>query len=880
MHNWPACLNSRLGCGRSHVSAKESAAYIDSPLLSRRGGTFESFGSNLNGVSSMPRMECASGVSLHRLAGSAAALGLLVVFVISSAIAEQDGRKPVLSTGNEAAANVSEARPESLEKEEKEPGSFPVDVSDLFEVTVHGRLKRVGTQKYSIAVSLQNISEDTVPGPILVVVPTDLGIEGLSHSNSQGLVITGESFVEVLDEKKSVKPNRKTRRVAIEFSYVPPVTADGPAVARLTPIEVIEFDPEFLVRRDKPEPIGKARLHPNDEKLMAGKSYSMAQYRRVLRVQDRITDRFLKNEEVMGTATAEDANGNLVIEVFTTRAGVAKDLPEFVEGIPVKVEPTGPISAGPLGPRPNELVEKKPLEPVKDAFADTGVETFNSNQTDPRQRIRPAGIGSSTSNIASGCLSGTLGFRATNAAGLKVVVSNWHVWARGGRAEDGEGVLQPSRGDSNCSRNTANIVGRMDDFEPITFDGSSNVIDAASAIMEPGTIVARTPGNGYGFPSTTPALPLPGMLVQKYGRTTQYTHGRVFAVNAAIRVQYGSGRVATFRRQIGILPVEGEARFSAGGDSGSFVVTEPDRRPLGLLFAGGGNQTFANPIQDVLTKFNITVDGESSDDPPPGDDEDPDPETAKVGDLIWMDANRNGIKDPTESGVADVSIQLFSAGDDGEVGGGDDADEGTVTTDDGGRYEFASLPEGRYYLEIKLPDNKGLTRKDIGNSDAHDSDFDPASGRTAVFNLAREQEDLSQDGGLVDEVDEGSGRIGNFVFFDRNRNGRRNRREPGVAGVSVELYLVGEDGQSGTSDDEFIGQARTNRRGFYQFRNLSEGNYFLKFTAPSGRALTYKDVGRDNRDSDADPQTGLTDSFFLQKSTYDPTRDAGLIIAN
>ena len=61
----------------------------------------------------------------------------------------------------------------------------------------------------AVAVLLQNVSEDSVPGPILIVVPIDLGIDGLSHSNSDGLVLSGESFVEVLDEKKSLKPNRK-----------------------------------------------------------------------------------------------------------------------------------------------------------------------------------------------------------------------------------------------------------------------------------------------------------------------------------------------------------------------------------------------------------------------------------------------------------------------------------------------------------------------------------------------------------------------------------------------------------------------------------------------------------------------------------------------
>jgi hypothetical protein len=53
--------------------------------------------------------------------------------------------------------------------------------------------------------------------------------------------------------------------------------------------------------------------------------------------------------------------------------------------------------------------------------------------------------------------------------------------------------------------------------------------------------------------------------------------------------------------------------FSAGGDSGSLIVTKglllADRRPVGLLFAGTGTTTIANPIDLVLDRFNIRIDG-------------------------------------------------------------------------------------------------------------------------------------------------------------------------------------------------------------------------------------------------------------------------------
>lgn len=52
--------------------------------------------------------------------------------------------------------------------------------------------------------------------------------------------------------------------------------------------------------------------------------------------------------------------------------------------------------------------------------------------------------------------------------------------------------------------------------------------------------------------------------------------------------------------------------FSAGGDSGSLIVIRSGseaRMPAGLLFAGSSQVTIANPINAVLSRFNVTVDG-------------------------------------------------------------------------------------------------------------------------------------------------------------------------------------------------------------------------------------------------------------------------------
>lgn len=42
-------------------------------------------------------------------------------------------------------------------------------------------------------------------------------------------------------------------------------------------------------------------------------------------------------------------------------------------------------------------------------------------------------------------------------------------------------------------------------------------------------------------------------------------------------------------------------------DSGSLIVDGVTKRPVALLFAGGGNTTFGNPIEPVLSRFQVEI---------------------------------------------------------------------------------------------------------------------------------------------------------------------------------------------------------------------------------------------------------------------------------
>lgn len=113
-----------------------------------------------------------------------------------------------------------------------------------------------------------------------------------------------------------------------------------------------------------------------------------------------------------------------------------------------------------------------------------------------------------------------------------------------------------------------------------------------------------------------------------------------------------------------------------------------------------------------------------------------------------------------------------------------------------------------------------------------------------------------------------TGELRGRVFFDANANGLQNVGEPGIAGVTVELY-----------DDAFALRrtAVTDGIGEYHLRP-KEGSWFLHFVAPLAW-FTSADVGGDDTvDSDADPATGETAPFPVTVNTLDTTVDAGFVV--
>jgi hypothetical protein len=324
-------------------------------------------------------------------------------------------------------------------------------------------------------------------------------------------------------------------------------------------------------------------------------------------VQHRHLNWLMRIPDVVGTGVGIGPDGLPAIKVFTKMHGV-KGIPEWLESTPVQVEVSGRFYALERGPT-----------------CDTG---GTCTGADRWPLPVPTGVSVGHPDITAG----TIAARVTKNSEV-FILSNNHVLANINQAAIGDPILQPGTYDGGL--NPGDAIGQLTDYEPIKFCtvfwfwiicDQTNTIDAAIAKSDPGNLGVATPNDGYGAPSSDihpaygdPSTPnddnltlLLGADVQKYGRTTGLTTGSINTINATVDVCYDANclNIARFTDQLIVTP----GTFSAGGDSGSLIVTyDPNDRtqkqPVGLLFAGSDTQTIINRIDHVLNRFGVTVDG-------------------------------------------------------------------------------------------------------------------------------------------------------------------------------------------------------------------------------------------------------------------------------
>ncbi|MFM2385245.1 MAG: hypothetical protein RL660_2 [Bacteroidota bacterium] len=253
-----------------------------------------------------------------------------------------------------------------------------------------------------------------------------------------------------------------------------------------------------------------------------------------------------------------------------------------------------------------------------------------------------------------------------------------------------------------------------------------------------------------------------------------------------------------------------------------------------------------------------------------------------LGDYVWLDANKDGIQDPTEAGVSGVTVTLYN-----NVG----VALASTTTDATGKYRFNGLPNGTYSVGFSnLPEAMGFTTSNAGTNDSLDSDVNPSSGKTPSVTLTGGQHNPTLDAGIYPQGKPSfTGTLGDVVWYDLNNNGVQEFGEVGVSDVVVTLFDLGPDGVKGTPDDGPSKFMYTDIQGNYLFTNLPASNYQVAFSdLPVGYTTSPQNATNSRDDSNVPAgftSTGVTDTVFAPVVALGPgednlTIDAGIYKPN
>ncbi|WP_041258294.1 T9SS C-terminal target domain-containing protein [Fibrella aestuarina] len=229
-----------------------------------------------------------------------------------------------------------------------------------------------------------------------------------------------------------------------------------------------------------------------------------------------------------------------------------------------------------------------------------------------------------------------------------------------------------------------------------------------------------------------------------------------------------------------------------------------------------------------------------------------------IGDYVFQDNDKDGTQSAGDTPIPGVLVTLYQNG----------SAVATTTTDGSGLYSFTGLTPGSsnsYSVGFTAPTGYSATSPLSGTDKSLDSDVDPVTGRTVSVTLASGESNTTIDAGYTTPT----ARLGNYVFYDRNKDGVQDAGDFPLNGVAVTLYLNGSA----------VATTATNGDGFYSFIGLTPGtsfSYSVGFATPVNLTATAAQVGGDDAlDSDANPVTGLTRAVTLMPDEYNDRLDAG-----
>ena len=297
------------------------------------------------------------------------------------------------------------------------------------------------------------------------------------------------------------------------------------------------------------------------------------------------------------------------IVVFTRRAiptskKALNALPQAVDDVAIKYrqgaqEPVGDLPAQPFGAPPYVM------------RASGGSRRYTCGSSVSVGNFRDAG---------------TLGCLLKNAGGDLFGFSNNHVTGACSFAGVGLPIVAPGIFDVIPGGLYPFTIGLHQQSLPMVTGSPDNVnhmanFDAAIFKLLDADQVTSFQGNAYDTPAMIEAI-APDLLVEKVGRTTGCTHGKVIGqlygphaitYNSPL---YGFTGLVYFEPVFAIVGTGGNL-FADSGDSGSLITTvngQGERKAVGIVVGGmtdksapGGKTTIGLPIEPILKQFGVAL---------------------------------------------------------------------------------------------------------------------------------------------------------------------------------------------------------------------------------------------------------------------------------
>jgi uncharacterized repeat protein (TIGR01451 family) len=194
--------------------------------------------------------------------------------------------------------------------------------------------------------------------------------------------------------------------------------------------------------------------------------------------------------------------------------------------------------------------------------------------------------------------------------------------------------------------------------------------------------------------------------------------------------------------------------------------------------------------------------------------------SASIGDFVWADLDGDGVQDAGETGISNVTVQLYlDLNDNGVVDGGEGLVQSAVT-DDQGLYRFYGVLPGTNYVVTY-----DYATVPAGYLPTTDGDADAGKTQHDVDTITGGQQYVAADFGLQPA---GAASIGDTVWLDANNNGTNDVGEIGLTNVTVNLYYDANANGVIDAGDFFLQSTTTDTNGLYVFTGLNTNSYLVQ----------------------------------------------------